>query len=572
MLTNNKNNFNHNIRMTNFEKDVVVLGAGVSGLVTAKCLKEDGYNVCIIEKTSDVGGLWTFRENDYGVMKCTHINVSKYNYAFSDFPFPENVPDYPHHSDMAQYIKDYADKFQLMQLIHFNTKVVSVDIIDGKWLTQCCKVDEDGKEDSNQTLTFTSSFMAVATGHHAKPSWPIFPGQDSFTGKILHAVNYKDPEFNDCAGKRVLIVGIGNSSVDAAVDCATIGGCRDVTISTRSGAWIFPNYVFGLPTDVYACRFFFLLPRWVANFIFGLIINVITGNPRRWGLNPKMKPLESQPTVSPTLIHHIQRGNIKIKPNVLNIKGDTVHFVNGNSAKFDRIIFCTGYTIDLPYLSSSIRDNVLKTSNEMQLYKNVFAPEIGYSLAFIGFVQPASGGIITMSEMQARWFSRLCKGDVKLPSKQEMLSDIDNEKKVQRGRWYQTARHTLQQDPMVYNDMIGEKIGAKPSIFKNPHLIWRLIFSCGGASQWRLNGPNAWKGATEQVSKVPLPSLWNWTGTFIVLITLFALAVVLFPEVNLAFGKFWAKYFVVIAGTYENEDLGVVANTTTLMSEFNPLE
>ncbi|KAI8772429.1 dimethylaniline monooxygenase [N-oxide-forming] 5 [Biomphalaria glabrata] len=503
--------------MTDFESDVVVLGAGVSGLVTAKCLLEDGFKVCIIEKTSDIGGLWTYREKDYGVMKCTHINVSKYNYAFSDFPFPDDVPDYPHHSDMAKYIKDYANKFQLLKLIHFNTKIIGVDNTDGKWVTRCCKVDEDGKEDFQQMLIFTSSYVAVATGHHAKPNFPSFEGADTFRGKTLHAVSYKDPSYNDCAGQRVLIVGIGNSAVDVAVDCATIGRCPDVTISTRSGAWVIPNYIFGLATDLYACRFFFLFPRSIANFIMSLVIMLVSGSPWRWGLNPKMKPLQTQPTVSPTLIHHIQRGNIKIKPNILNIRGNTVKFVDGTSAKYDRIVYCTGYTIDLPFLSSRVMDSVLQSSsNKMQLYKNVFAPYVGHSLAFIGFVQPASGGIITMSEMQARWFSKLCKGEVKLPNSDEMSADIENEKKIQSGRWYQTARHTLQKDPIVYNDEIGEIIGAKPKLFQNPLLTWRLIFSSGGASQWRLNGPNTWQDAAKQVRKVPVPFLWNLTGYFVI--------------------------------------------------------
>lgn len=495
-------------------KDVLVLGAGVSGLVTAKCLAEDGYSVRVIERSSDVGGLWTFREKDYGVMKCTHINVSKYNYAFSDFLFPEDVPDYPHHSDMAKYIKAYANKFGLFDLIDFNVKVLTVEQAGDKWKVTCVRLREDGQKTEEDKVIYSSSYLAVTTGHHAKPSWPKFEGEETFPGKIIHAVDYKDPEFNDCAGKKVLIVGIGNSAVDVAVDCATLGRCPDVTISTRSGAWIIPNYIFGLPTDLYACRFFFLFPRAVANIIFGLIITLLSGSPWKWGLNPKMKPLETQPTVSPTLIHHIQRRNIRIAPNIVKIEGKKVYFVNGTSAEYDRIIYCTGYKIDLPFLPTSIKETILKEgSNEIKLYKNVFAPDVGPSLAFIGFVQPASGGIITMSETQARWFSQVCKGrEVKLPSKQDMIADIDLEKKSQQGRWYQTARHTLQKDPTVYNDEISSLFGAKPNLLANPILAWRLFFGSGGASQWRLNGPNKWSGASEQVKRVPVPGLWNLTA------------------------------------------------------------
>ncbi|XP_059160633.1 flavin-containing monooxygenase 5-like [Physella acuta] len=505
------------------EQEVVVIGAGVSGLVAAKCLRDDGFKVTILERTSDIGGLWTFRENDYGVMRCTHINVSKYNYAFSDFPFPENVPDYPHHSDMARYIKDYAKHFGLMEAIHFNVSVNSVEQTDGKWRINASRKTEDGSGGSEER-TYVCSYLAVSTGHHAKPSWPKFEGEETFEGKIAHAVDYKDPMTNDCAEKRVLVVGIGNSAVDVAVDCTTVGRCPSVTISTRSGAWVIPNYIFGLQTDLYACRFFFLFPRWLANNIMAMIITLMTGSPWKWGLNPKMKPLETQPTVSPTLLHHIQRGNIKIMPNIAKIMGRSVQFVNGVTSDFDRIIYCTGYKIDLPYLPTAIKEHVLnEDTNEFKLYKNMFTQEFGHKLAFIGFVQPASGGIITMSETQARWFSKLCKGVVKLPSKQEMVADMEKEKKESQSRWYQSARHTLQKDPTVYNDEIASFIGAKPSPLMNPSLAWRLIFSSGGASQWRLNGPNKWEGAAAQVRKTPLPALWNMTGLFILALLFTAL-------------------------------------------------
>ncbi|CAG5136608.1 unnamed protein product [Candidula unifasciata] len=507
--------------MATNQKDAIVIGAGISGLVTAKTLKEDNFAVTIIERSSDIGGLWTFRENDYGVMSFTHINVSKYNYAFSDFPFPESVPDYPHHSDMAKYIKDYASHFALNELVHFNLRVVGIEQEGEKWKVICNKVKEDGQTSAEGTVVYTCSYLAITTGHHAKPNWPKFKGEELFSGKIIHSVDYKDAVYNDFTGKRVLVVGIGNSAVDAAVDCATAGRCPSVYISSRSGAWVVPNYVLGVPTDLYACRFFLYLPKSVTNFVFGALISLVQGSPWKWGLNPKMKALETQPTVSPTLIHHIQRGNIKIKPDIKEIKDSTVHFVDGSTADVDRIIYCTGYKIDLPFLPKSVKEQVtVGESNEMQLYRNVFLPEIGASLAFIGFVQPASGGLLTMSEIQARWFSELCKGKIRLPSKPDMNADIKDKRELSQRRWYKSARHTIQQDPIIYTDEIASVIGAKPDLLKNPSLAWRLMFSSCGVSQWRLNGPHKWSQAAQQVRKVPIPPLWNITGYALVLIIL----------------------------------------------------
>ncbi|KAK6194529.1 hypothetical protein SNE40_000149 [Patella caerulea] len=496
-------------------RDVVVIGAGISGLVAAKCLREDGFDVIVLERTGEVGGLWTYREHDYGVMRFTHINVSKHNYCFSDYPFPDDAADFPHNKDMAKYIYDYTTHFKLEEVIQFNTKVLSVERIGEDWQITTCRMEEDGRtgKETDEKQVFIAKNVAIASGHHAIPTVAKFRGQETFTGEIIHSVDYKDVITNSFTGKRVLVVGIGNSAVDAATNCAAAGRCKSVYVSTRSGAWIVPNYVFGHPVDVYACRAFFMLPwRW-ANFVFENVIKLISGNPKRWGLNPKMGALQTQPTVSPTIIHHIQRKDIKIVPNILRIEGKRVEFINDESAEFDVIILCTGYKIGLPFLHQDIQNQVLEdNSNSLKLYKNAFNPDIGSSLAFIGFVQPASGGILTMSEIQSRWFSQLCKGTVKLPPKQQMLDNIKEERNHVTERYYKSDRHTIQRDPITYNDEIAALIGAKPELWKHPWLAWRLMFSSCGAYQWRLQGPNKWSGAEEAVRKVPSTEMMNYSA------------------------------------------------------------
>ena len=103
--------------------DVAIIGAGISGLATLKNCIQEGLSAVCFERTDHVGGLWQFTDEDYGVMRCTHINVSKENYCFSDFPFPEETPDYPHHSHMAAYINSYVDYFNLRQFITFFCEV-----------------------------------------------------------------------------------------------------------------------------------------------------------------------------------------------------------------------------------------------------------------------------------------------------------------------------------------------------------------------------------------------------------------------------------------------------------------
>ncbi|XP_013414250.1 dimethylaniline monooxygenase [N-oxide-forming] 5-like [Lingula anatina] len=297
--------------------------------------------------------------------------------------------------------------------------------------------------------------------------------------------------------------------------------CPRVWLSTRSGAWVVPNYLFGHPVDHYACRAFLWLPWKLGTFILETVIKLLHGNPSMYGLNPKMHALQTQPSVSPVLYHHIQRGQIKIVPNIQKIEGKTVHFTDGQSAEFDQIVLCTGYRIDLPYLADDVRSKVLdEGTNHIKLYKNVFSPEVGHTLAFIGFVQPASGGVLTMSEIQSRWFAELCKGKVKLPSKQAMEKSIEKDKRQHADRYFASARHTIQKDPILYNDDIAAKFGAKPQLWRHPTLAWRLLLSSCGASQWRLQGPNKWDKAAEEIRKVPVTGLIQ--NMAVLLLALFA--------------------------------------------------
>ena len=195
------------------EVEIVVIGAGVSGLATLKNLVDSGFTkVVLYEKTDKIGGLWQYREakdlNGYGVMSFTHINVTKHNYCFSDFPFDEDVCDYPHHSQMAQYINSYCDHFKLRKYMRFNSLVCSLEKQEqGGWRLEVYDQIMD------ETSTFECKHVAVCSGHHRIPNQVSFNGMNSFQGEIFHSVTFKDAVKNRLQDKRVLVVGIGNSAV-----------------------------------------------------------------------------------------------------------------------------------------------------------------------------------------------------------------------------------------------------------------------------------------------------------------------------------------------------------------------
>lgn len=420
---------------------------------------------------------------------------------------------------MAEYINSYAEHFGIKDHISFSTKVVRVEKVSEGWKITSVKVDNEGKDQHNYKETFVK-FVAIATGHHAKPSMPHFDGQETFPGRIFHSVEYKNATSNGLVGKKVVVVGIGNSAVDVAVNVVELGGKKPVSIATRSGAWIIPNYILGFPADHYACRLFLWLPWGLSNFIFEFVIKCVSGSPWQLNLNPKMRARQTQPTVSPTLVHHIQRRNVMVKPNIAAVEGNKVVFTDGTKTTTDAIVCCTGYKIDLPFLDSSLKDLVVEeNSNKIKLFKHVFVPEIGASLAFIGFVQPTSGGLLSVSEIQARWFSELCKGVIKLPLVEKMQQEIKQDQQKNESTYFASARHTIQQDPLNYNDEIASYFGAKPQLWKHPSLAWHLIVSSCGAAQWRLQGPHKWNRAKNVVYAVPITPLMHY-GTLFVLVLL----------------------------------------------------
>lgn len=428
---------------------------------------------------------------------------------------------------MAEYINRYAEHFGVKEHISFSTKVERIEKVPEGWKITSVKVDKKGKDQQGYEETVVKC-VAIATGHHAKPSMPHFDGQETFPGRIFHSVEYKDAITNGLVGKKVVVVGIGNSAVDVVVNAAELGGKKPVSISTRSGAWIVPNYILGFPADHYACRLFFWLPWGLSNFVFELMVQGVLGSPWHWNLNPKMRARQTQPTVSATLVHHIQRRNVAVKPNIASLKGSEVVFTDGTRTAADAIVCCTGYHIDLPFLESSVKDLVVEeNSNKIKLFKNVFAPEIGASLAFIGFAQPASGGLLSISEIQARWFSELCKGAIKLPSAEKMHQEIKLDQQKNESIYFASARHTIQQDPMTYNDEIASYFGAKPQLWKHPSLAWNLIVGSCGAAQWRLQGPHKWNRAKEVVRAVPITPLMHYGTLFALLLIFFIMLFVI---------------------------------------------
>lgn len=430
-------------------KTVCIIGAGASGITAAKTFREQGIDFDCFEKGSGIGGNWRY-ENDNGMSsayRSLHIISSKWNMQYSDFPMPENFPDYGHHSDVLRYFEEYVDHFGFREAIRFNCEVSDVSPHpQGGW-----EVTLAGGE------THHYQAVVVANGHHWNPRWPDFPGR--FTGEVLHSHHYKTPEAFD--GKNVLIVGIGNSACDIAVDLSRLA--RTVYLSTRRSAYVLPKYVLGIPNDQWLHPLFDYFPLALRRTAFRILAYMTVGNQERYGLpRPRHKLLQEHPTLNQEFLSYVGHGRIKIKPDIRELQGERVGFVDGSSEPFDTIIYATGYNITFPFLKPEV---FTVQDNRVHLFRRVIDPEEP-NLFFLGLLQPL-GAIMPLAELQARWIAGLLSGTMALPDKARMHRAIEADRAVLRRRYTDSARHTIQVDFWDYVHQLkremrkGKKLAAR---------------------------------------------------------------------------------------------------------------
>jgi dimethylaniline monooxygenase (N-oxide forming) len=415
---------------------VCVIGAGSSGIAACQVLDARGVGFDCFEKGSEVGGNWRF-ENDNGMSsayRSLHINTSRGLMAYKTFPMPDDYPDYPNHFQIAKYFDDYVDRFGFRGKIRFRTEVVSVEPAEGEW--EVTVEDRDGKRETNRYRA-----VLVANGHHWDPRWPEppFPGADAFAGEQMHVHHYREAEA--LRDKRVLVLGIGNSATDVAVEASRIA--ERTFLAMRRGAYVLPKYMNGKPTDESASPILTRFPLSVQRFFIGRMLGITAGDMTAYGLpKPDHKLLEAHPTVSAELLSRLGHGDIVVRPNIDRFAGGrTVRFADGSEEEIDLVVYCTGYKISFPFFDESV---VSARDNRLQLYRRVASVDRP-GLYFLGFIQPL-GAIMPVAEAQAEWVADLLGGRAALPSVAEMRAEIAAYEKKMRKRYVASKRHTVQVD------------------------------------------------------------------------------------------------------------------------------
>ena len=424
-----------------------VIGAGISGLTSGKMLGDYGVPYTCFEASDRVGGNWAFgNPNGHSsAYRSLHIDTSKHRLSFKDFPMPDDYPDFPHHTQIKAYLDAYADAFGLLDRVEFENGVVHAEhLSDGGW---------ELTTQRGETRHF--ELLVVANGHHWDPRMADFPGE--FTGQSLHSHHYIDPtDPMDLKGRRILVVGLGNSAADIAVELSSRSLQNLVTLSTRSSAWIVPKYSFGLPADKYFATSPHLPLKWQRWFVQKM--QFMTGsNPELYGLpKPDHKFFEAHPTQSVELPLRLGSGDITPKGNVERLDGQTVHFEDGTSSDFDVIVYATGYNITFPFFDQEF---LSAPGNQIRLFKRMFKPGTE-DLVLMGFAQ-AVPTLFPFVEAQARLLAAYAVGAYALPDIDEMERVIDEDHAKFLGHVTDKPRHTQQVDYFVYeHDLRAREIPA----------------------------------------------------------------------------------------------------------------
>ncbi|HCK85418.1 MAG TPA: F420H(2):quinone oxidoreductase [Hyphomonadaceae bacterium] len=315
---------------------VCIVGAGPHGLIVARALASLNVSYDQFERHSDVGGLWDLSNPGTPMYETCHYISSRNGTGYPDFPMPESLPDYPSQAQVLEYIRSFARAFNLYPNITFGVEVTSAKELDGG--------DWEVVLSTGERRVYSALICCPGTNWSAR--MPDLAGATS--GRLIHSSAYK--KVSEFDGKRVLVIGLGNSGADIACDAARVA--EAAFVSVRRGYHIVPKHLFGIPLLDYM-HDPSVTPESMRGLELADIVRVITGDPTRYGFpKPDHELLETHPLLNTEILHHLGHGRLKVKGPVERLDGARVQFADGSFEEIDTIVCATGYDYAMPFLDS----------------------------------------------------------------------------------------------------------------------------------------------------------------------------------------------------------------------------
>ncbi len=415
-----------------------VIGAGPSGLAALKQLRAAGIDAEALERESAIGGNWRFGSGTSRVFASSRLISSQRLTEFTDFPMPRDWPAYPDHRQCLAYLERYAERFGLLPHIHCGTPVESIEPL--------------GPPGSGWEVTIEGqparryAGIVIASGHNHVPRRPEISGR--FTGTLLHAADYKSPTVPVAlAGKRVLVIGGGNSGCDIAVECSRHAAAT--THSTRRGYYVVPREILGRPADLRNERLLKMsAPLWLRRLVSLRAIDRTIGLPWRHGLpRPDHKLWETHPIVNSEILARIDAKAITPAFDVARFDGETAVFADGSRRAFDIVICATGYHATLPFIDARLL-GADAADGLPDLFLNALSRHRD-DVAVVGLIQPDSGQW-GLTDLQSRLVAQMAAAARTAPRAAAWLY-AQRQRAIRTGIGYvDSPRHRLEVEHFAY--------------------------------------------------------------------------------------------------------------------------
>ena len=462
---------------------VAVVGAGPGGLVTARWLLSQGFDVTVFEAGATIGGQWSGRSGASGVWPAMHTNTSRILTAFSDLEHDSDIV-FPSNGDVLAYLQRYADAFGVTERIRLHTSVDVVDHEDGKW-----RVEHAGGAE-------VFDRVVIATGRFRSPSIPSVPGLATFTGTGGATSTFYYRGSDAYRGKRVVVAGCAVSALEIAAELAQSGAAQ-VTITQRRQRYVLPKFAAGVPSDHRIFTRFGALaaeslpPTEIDRQLRKIVVDA-GGAPEQYGA-PAADPslFRAGVTLNQTYLPLVAEGRITVRPWMDRVDGAEVTFGDGSRDEFDAILFGTGFSVDIPCLSAEVREALDVDDAHIDTDRHTFHPDLP-GLALVG-MWDQSGGYFVPLELQARWIAYTWGGAIASSTVDEQHAAIA----AYRARRGQSQKTRMNLAAIAF----ARAAGVEPSLERWPELHRALLFGPLAPSCFRLEGPDALPDAAARFAR-----------------------------------------------------------------------